>query len=76
MSKQFKYRIKELKKLTGIQHQFIVGKTGIDRQSLYLYMNIEIDSKSSIPSDKLRLIADVYGLSMEEMYTTPILQPA
>lgn len=69
MSKLNKYRILELKKSNFIQYGALAKVTGKNAARIQYWANIPLDSKSSIPSDDLKKIAEYFGLSMDDMYT-------
>jgi hypothetical protein len=73
MSNILKYRILELKKKNGDTIKSLATKCQVTEMGMRLWMYMPISNTGSIPSDKLKIIADHYGISMNEMYTQPDL---
>ena len=73
MSNILKYRILELKNKNGDTIKSLATKCQVTEMGMRLWMYMPISHLGSIPSDKLKIIADHYGISMNEMYTQPDL---
>ena len=69
MSKILKYRILDLKKKNGDTIKSLATKCQVTEMGMRLWIYMSYSNTGSIPSDKLKIIADHYGISMEEMYT-------
>jgi transcriptional regulator with XRE-family HTH domain len=70
MSKKLKYKIIALMKEKNFSAMDVATKCQVHVQSVYNWGNIEINDDSSIPADKLRVMANIFKVSMEDMYTT------
>lgn len=51
----------------------VATKCQVHVQSVYNWGNIEINDDSSIPADKLRLMAKLFDKSMEQMYNHELI---
>ena len=69
MSKQLKYRIVELKEKQKLTFRSIATFCQVTERQVLNWSNIEIEDNISISADKLRMLAKLFHLSMEEMYT-------
>lgn len=69
MSKHLKFRILELKKLHGVTFLSIATKCQVTERQVLNWANIPMNAGSSIPSDKLILLAEFFGVELMEMYT-------
>lgn len=69
MSNLLKYRIVELLQARGISAMELASLCKVHVQSIYKWSNIKQYEEHSIPADKLRIISNKFGVSMEEMYT-------
>jgi hypothetical protein len=71
-TEELKYSIKS--KLTSIPHKDYllvlsnIWSNGINKKTFYRWWNIKKESKESIPSDSLLLIANVLDCTMNELY--------
>lgn len=70
MDNLLKYRIKALRKQNNIRVVSLATKCQVTEKTMRDWENLSVEDKKSIPSDTLRLIADQFGLQMEEMYST------
>jgi len=69
MSKQLKYRIVELKEKQKLTYRSIATFCQVTERQVLNWSNIEIEDNISISADKLRMLAKLFHISMEEMYT-------
>lgn len=75
MSKGLKYRLKSLMLANNTSFDDLAyycreNRQKVDRITIYNWSRIGIEDKKSIPADTLRLLAQYYGMSMEDMYNT------
>lgn len=73
MSKKLKYKIIALMKEKNLSAMDVATKCQVHVQSVYNWGNIEINDDSSIPADKLRLMAMLFDKSMEQMYNYELI---
>ena len=64
-----KYRILILMQDKKINAMELASKCQVHVQSVYNWSKIDQNEDYSIPADKLRIMANVFGVQMEEMYT-------
>ena len=76
MSKNLKYRIKEFKNKHSLTYEEIGDACRRDRNTVRLWCSIEQGSITSVPSDSIRIMAQLFGCTMEELHTESTLQPA
>lgn len=69
MSNILKYRLLELKKNNGDTIRNLATKCQVTEMGMRNWLFMKKSSTASIPSDKLKILADHYGISMEDMYT-------
>jgi hypothetical protein len=69
MSSKLKYRILVLMQDNKINPMELATKCQVHVQSVYNWSKIDQNNVYSIPADKLRIMANVFSVSMEEMYT-------
>lgn len=69
MSNILKYRLLELKKNNGDTIRNLATKCQVTEMGMRKWLFMPQKHPGSIPSDKLKILADHYGLCMEEMYT-------
>ena len=69
MSSMLKYRILILMQDKKINAMELASKCQVHVQSVYNWSKIDQNEDYSIPADKLRIMANVFGVQMEEMYT-------
>ena len=75
MSNLLKYNLKERIKNNGLTAMDIATKCHVHPQTVYLWTRYIKKNETSIPSDKLRILADLFECSMEDLYNTQILEP-
>jgi hypothetical protein len=73
MSKLLKYKILEFKKLHKLTFKVIATKCQVTERNVMNWATMPVSSAGSIPSDKLKILADLFDVSMEEMYSNPDL---
>jgi len=69
MSKLLKYKILEYKKLHGLTFKAIATKCQVTERQVITWSNMPIDNSGSIPGDKIKILANLFDVSMEEMHT-------
>lgn len=69
MDNKLKYRLSELMKAQNISAMLLATKCQIHVQSIYNYAEVTINDRRSIPADKLKIMAEIFGVTMEEMYS-------
>lgn len=73
MSKSFKYKILALMKEQNISHMQLATKCQVHVQSVYKWSKIEQKDEHSIPADKLRIMAGVFGVQMDDLYNQELI---
>jgi hypothetical protein len=53
----------------------IIKETGCSKLTFYRWWNIQIGSQESIPSDDLKKISKILGVTMDDLYNEKILEP-
>jgi len=69
MSNILKYRLLELKKNNKDTIRNLATKCQVTEMGMRKWIFMPINHQGSIPSDKLKILADHFGLTMEELYT-------
>ena len=69
MSNLVKYKILPLMKQNKISAMELATKCQVHIQSVYHWSKIPLESNLSMPADQLKKMADIFNISMEEMYT-------
>lgn len=73
MSNKLKYRILVLMQDKKINAMDLASKCQVHVQSVYNWSKIDQNDDYSIPADKLRIMASVFGVQMEEMYSQELI---
>lgn len=73
MSNKLKYRILVLMQDKKINAMELASKCQVHVQSVYNWSKIDQNDDYSIPADKLRIMANVFGVQMEEMYSQELI---
>lgn len=73
MISMLKYRILDLMDQQKINAMDLATKCQVHVQSIYNWIKIDQNDDYSIPADKLRIMANVFGVQMEEMYTQELI---
>ncbi len=73
MSSILKYRILVLMRDKKINAMELASKCQVHVQSVYNWSKIDQKDDYSIPADKLRIMANVFGVQMEEMYSQELI---
>lgn len=73
MSKLMKYKILELKKDKGVTFIKLATICQVTERQMINWCKIEEDSFTSIPSDKLRLLSNFFGCTMEQLFTNKLV---
>jgi transcriptional regulator with XRE-family HTH domain len=68
MSNALKYRLLELKTANKFTFKELATKCQVTERSIMNWCEITIDSYQSIPSDKLRILSEIFQITMEDMY--------
>lgn len=76
MSNILKYRLLELKNNNGDTIRILATKCQVTEMCMRNWVFMPLNHEGSIPSDKLKILANHYGLKMEELYTHPELVTA
>jgi len=69
MSKLLKYKILQLKNEKGISMMDIATKCQVNLKTAYNWANIEKNSEQKMPADELKILAELFGVTMEDMFT-------
>lgn len=69
MNNTYKYRLYELKNANSMSVMDLATKCQVHIRTVYNWMYIRLGSKESIPADNLRKLAEIFGTTMEDMYT-------
>ena len=69
MSNILKYRLLELKNNNGDTIKTLATKCQVTEMGMRKWLFMPQSHGGSIPSDKLKILADHYGLRMEELYS-------
>lgn len=72
MSKTHKYKILELKKKYGLTFEEMATFCQVSNPRMQLWAKIKSWEDYSVPADKLRLLAELFGVKMEYMYNVPV----
>lgn len=73
MSNILKYRLLELKKNNGDTIRSLATKCQVTEMGMRKWLFMKADNLGSIPSDKLKILADHYGCQMEDLYTKELI---
>ena len=68
-----KYKIKELCKDKKISYDYIAKACNVTYNTVYLWSNIDVESDTSIPSDKLILLSHILEVSVTDLYDSDFL---
>jgi DNA-binding XRE family transcriptional regulator len=64
-----KYRLLELMKTNSINAMEMATKCQVHIQTVYHWSKIPYDSHLSMPADAMKKVADIFNVSMEDIYT-------
>jgi len=69
MDKSYKYKLLQLIESGKISIKDIQTKCHVSNRTVYYWVNLKEDDQPSIPSDKLKIIAEMAQMSMDDLYT-------
>lgn len=72
MSKQLKYRLRELRLFQNKTCLFMATKCQVTEATYRLWELYPIKDKRMVPSDHLRTLCKELGISMEEVFNEPV----
>jgi len=69
MSNNLKYSLLQLMRDKNMNAMLLATKCQVHVQTVYNWAKITKDSELSMPADKMKKLADIFEISMEDMYT-------
>ena len=68
MSNNLKYSLLQLMRDKNMNAMHVATKCQVHVQTVYNWAKITKDSELSMPADKMKILAEIFGVSMNEMY--------